>query len=106
MSIKFHPHHAVFDPRTDAIRIPATVNNRLVVCAIAHEAIRKVLRFSDGPEAYLIETYRRFQRAFHTLAIYKYRANLMQPDGVLSITASDFPSLDAPWDYNKPPTIN
>src|SRR5665213_1663387 len=96
MLMKFHPDHAIFDRRTDAVRVPAIVNNRLVVCAVAHEAIRKVLDFGDGPEEYLVETYRRFQRAFHILAIYKYRSNLVRHDGVLFIDAGDFPTLSVP----------
>lgn len=106
MSIKFHPHAAIFDDRTNAVRVPAIVDNKLLICAVARDAITKVLRIDDGPADYLIDTYRRFQRAFHMLAIYKYRTNKLQPDGVLFISADDFLTPDPPWDHKKSPTLN
>jgi hypothetical protein len=106
MPIKFYSHHAIFDHRTDSVRVPAVVDNKLVVCAVAHEAIKKVLRSGDGPAAYLLDTYRRFQRAFHTLVIYKYRAKKTQPDGTVFIDAEDFAALDSPSEYKKSPTLN
>jgi len=106
MSIKFHPQRAIFDRSSDAVRIPAIVNNKLVILAIAHDAIKKVLLVGDGPADYLVDTYRRFRHAFHTLAIHKYSANLVQADGSVVIDANDFAALDAPEDYNLVRTIN
>jgi hypothetical protein len=106
MSFRFHSDRAIFDHRTDSVRVPAIVDNKLVVCAIAHGAIVKVLRSGDGPAEYLLDTYRRFARAFHTLVIHKYRTQRMQADSVVVIDADDFPALDSPWDYEGSPTLN
>jgi hypothetical protein len=106
LTIKFHSQRAIFDRSSDAVRIPAIVNNKLIILAIAHDAIKKVLLVGDGPADYLVDTYRRFRHAFHILAIHKYSANLVQADGTVVIEARDFAALDAPDSYNSNRSIN
>jgi hypothetical protein len=99
MSMKFHSNRAIFDERTDTVRIPAVDGNKLVVCAVAHGAIRKVLWTGDGPGTYLLEIYRRFRHVFHLIAACKYRLKRLEPNGEVLVEADDFPELDPPWDY-------
>ena len=89
MSVRFHTHSAIYDGSTDTVRIPVVDGNKLIVFAIAREAIMRSLWSGDGPPDCLIEVYHRHQRALHALALHKYLSGQFEQDGSVLIAPQD-----------------
>lgn len=100
MPIRFLSERAIYDDKSDTVRVPAVDGNKLVVFAIARTAITNTLWSGDLSVVGLIEIYRRHCQAFHTLARHKYRARRTEPDGTVLVVDGDMPVLGGPW--NRP----
>jgi hypothetical protein len=96
MSIRFLANHATYDDSTATVRIPAIDANKLVVCAITHDAIADRLLVDVASPIRVLETYRRHKKAFHLLARLKYRLRHTEPDGGILIALGDVPVLGTP----------
>jgi len=96
MSIRFLANHATYDDRTATVRIPAIDANKLIVCAIARDAIADRLLLGVASPIRLIEMYRRHKKAFHLLARRKYLLRRTEPDGGVLIARGDVPVLGTP----------
>jgi hypothetical protein len=89
MSVRFHPSSAIYDGSTDTVRVPVVDDNKLVIVAIAREAIMRSLWSGDGPPDCLIEVYHRHKRALHALALHKYMSRQVESDGSVLIEPGD-----------------
>jgi hypothetical protein len=97
MAVRFHTNSAIYDGATDTVRVPVVDGNKLVVFAIAREAIMRSLWSGDGPPDCLIEVYHRHQRALHALALHKYLSRQFEPDGSVLIAPHDLGRMESPW---------
>lgn len=89
MAVRFHTSRAIYDGPTDTVRVPVIDGNKLVVFAIAREAIMSSLWSGDGPPDCLIEVYHRHRRALHALALHKYLTRQFEADGSVLIAPHD-----------------
>jgi Protein of unknown function (DUF1488) len=94
MTVRFHTNSAIYDRSSDTVRIPVVDGNKLVVFAIAREAIMRSLWSGDGPPDCLIEVYHRHRRALHALALHKYLSRQFEADGSVLIAPHDLGCLD------------
>jgi hypothetical protein len=94
MPVRFHTHSAIYDGSTDTVRVPVVDGNKLIVFAIAREAIMGSLWAGDGPPDCLIEVYHRHQRALHALALHKYLSGQFERDGSVLIASHDLGRTD------------
>jgi hypothetical protein len=95
MSVRFHTDSAIYDGSTDTIRVPIVDGNKLIVFAIAREAIMRSLWSGDGPPDCLIDVYHRHQRALHALALHKYLSRQFEADGSVLIASHDLARMDS-----------
>ena len=93
MSVRFHTDSAIYDGSTDTVRVPVVDGNKLVIFAIAREAIMGSLWSGDGPPDCLVEVYHRHQRALHALALHKYLSGRFEEDGTVLLAPSDLRSM-------------
>jgi hypothetical protein len=98
--IRFLSERAIYDEKSDTIRVPAVDGNKLVVFAITRTAIMNTLWNGDVSVVGLIDMYRRHCQAFHTLARHKYRSRRTEPDGTVLVGDGDMPVLGGP--RNRP----
>jgi len=89
VAVRFHPSSAIYDGSTDTVRVPVVDDNKLVIVAIAREAIMRTLWSGDGPPDALVEVYHRHKRALHALALHKYLSRQVESDGSVLIEPSD-----------------
>jgi Protein of unknown function (DUF1488) len=89
MPVRFHPSSAIYDGSTDTVRVPVVDDNKLVVVAIAREAIMRTLWSGDGSPDCLVNVYHRHKRALHALALHKYLSHQVEPDGSVLIESND-----------------
>jgi hypothetical protein len=94
MSVRFHTDSAVYDGPTDTVRVPVVDGNKLIVIAIAREAIMRSLWSGDGPPDCLIEVYQRHRRSLHALALHKYLSGQLERDGSVLIAPHDLGRMD------------
>ncbi len=93
MSVRFHTASAIYDGSTDTVRVPVVDGNKLIVFAIAREAIMRSLWIGDGPPDCLVEVYHRHRRALHALALHKYLSGQFEEDGSVLIAPCDLRSM-------------
>jgi len=95
MSVHFHTDSAIYDGATDTVRVPIVEGNKLIVFAIAREAIMHSLWTGDGPADCLIEAYHRHRRALHALALHKYMSRQFEADGSVLIAPHDLGRMNS-----------
>jgi hypothetical protein len=104
--LRFLSERAIYDDKSDTVRVPAVDGNKLIVFAIARTAIMNTLWNGDVSVTGLIETYRRHREAFHVLARHKYRVRRTEPDGTVLVVDGDMPVLGGPWNRPRVRALN